>query len=324
MSGRDRCAARLSGPRIARDAAASAQWPPSASRPAHRGRARPDAARRPVDELVGLSTRRSPELAQLAGGLGMLREITPRTTLPRGAGRTTLAQLFAAALEASGCPAATWTRRSVQTDAPSQRLRGPGRTVRSGRRARSAVLARGAVPSCLASRAAPDGEVATLGRGGSDLTRPAGACFGSREYRCEGRPGLLTADPRIVPDARVCRRSTYAKRRSWRIRAKVLQSARRSAGDQANVAIRIAVRRSRVARTEISRAAHSSSIRQSALGDSEQALLPHGSGMLGVPGMRPHLRAVHHEGSRYAHHAGFVRALDLLQRPGGARSARRS
>jgi aspartokinase/homoserine dehydrogenase 1 len=53
--------------------------------------------------------------------------------------------------------------------------------------------------------ATPEGEVATLGRGGSDLTatllaRGVGA---ARVSLWKDVPGLLTADPRVVPDARV-------------------------------------------------------------------------------------------------------------------------
>src|SRR5207248_3208864 len=53
--------------------------------------------------------------------------------------------------------------------------------------------------------AAPDGQVATLGRGGSDLTATLLArVLGAREVSLwKDVPGLLTADPRIVPDARV-------------------------------------------------------------------------------------------------------------------------
>src|SRR6266571_4246712 len=87
-----------------------------------------------LDELVGIIDAAFAELEQLAGGLGILREITPRTIdylVARG--ERLSAQMFAAAL-------------------------GP-------------VLARGAVPVVPGFLgAAPDGQVATLGRGGSDLT----------------------------------------------------------------------------------------------------------------------------------------------------------
>jgi len=82
-----------------------------------------------LDELVGGIDAAFAELAQLAGGLGMLREITPRTIdylVARG--ERLSAQLFAAALEASGCPAAyVDATEVVQTDGTfGNALRGPG------------------------------------------------------------------------------------------------------------------------------------------------------------------------------------------------------
>ncbi len=53
--------------------------------------------------------------------------------------------------------------------------------------------------------ATPEGDVATLGRGGSDLTATlvARGLGAARVSLWKDVPGLLTADPRIVPDARV-------------------------------------------------------------------------------------------------------------------------
>lgn len=52
---------------------------------------------------------------------------------------------------------------------------------------------------------APDGGLATLGRGGSDLTATTlGRALGASEVTLwKDVPGLLTADPRVVPDARL-------------------------------------------------------------------------------------------------------------------------
>ncbi len=52
---------------------------------------------------------------------------------------------------------------------------------------------------------APDGGVTTLGRGGSDLTATLlGRALGAREVMLwKDVPGILTADPRLVPDARL-------------------------------------------------------------------------------------------------------------------------
>src|SRR3954467_11198471 len=80
------------------------------------------------------------------------------------------------------------------------------RTERSVKRVLLPLVSRGivaVVPGFLG--ATPTGEVATLGRGGSDLTatllaRGTGA---ARVVLWKDVSGLLTADPRVVPDARV-------------------------------------------------------------------------------------------------------------------------
>src|SRR6059058_1447970 len=72
--------------------------------------------------------------------------------------------------------------------------------------ARAAGGARGVVPVVPGFLgAAPDGQAVTSGRGGSDLTATLLArALGAREVSLwKDVPGVLTADPRIVPDARV-------------------------------------------------------------------------------------------------------------------------
>ena len=123
-------------------------------------------------------------------------------------GERASALLFAAALEAAGCPVACVDAvEVVQTDGTfgnaSPDLE---RTERAARRVLGPPLARGAVPVVPGFLGAtPDGAVATLGRGGSDLTATLLArALGAREVSLwKDVPGLLTADPRIVPDARV-------------------------------------------------------------------------------------------------------------------------
>jgi aspartokinase/homoserine dehydrogenase 1 len=74
------------------------------------------------------------------------------------------------------------------------------------RRTLGALLRRGitpVVPGFIGS--APDGTVATMGRGGSDLTATLlGRCLGAvRVVLWKDVPGILTADPRTVTDARL-------------------------------------------------------------------------------------------------------------------------
>jgi aspartokinase/homoserine dehydrogenase 1 len=149
------------------------------------------------------------ELEALAEGLRLLRELTPRTTdylVSRG--ERLSARLVTAALEAEGTRASYVDALDlVHTDgAFGQAAPDFARTDRSVQRTLLPLLARGIVPVVPGFiGAAPDGEVATLGRGGSDLTAMllARALGASRVSLWKDVPGLLTADPRVVPDARV-------------------------------------------------------------------------------------------------------------------------
>ena len=164
-----------------------------------------------LDELLHHIDAAFDELKPLGGGPGggILRELTPRTVdylVARGERLSAL--VFTAALEATGCEVVYVDATDViQTDDTfgnaSPDLR---RTERAARRVLAPLLARGAVPVVPGFLGAtPDGHVATLGRGGSDLTATLLArVLGAREVSLwKDVPGLLTADPRIVPDARV-------------------------------------------------------------------------------------------------------------------------
>ena len=149
------------------------------------------------------------ELEALAEGLRLLRELTPRTTdylVARG--ERLSARLVAAALEAAGGKARYVDALDlVHTDgAFGQAAPDFARTDRSVQRTLVPLLARGivpVVPGFIGST--PGGESATLGRGGSDLTATllARALGAARVSLWKDVPGLLTADPRVVPDARV-------------------------------------------------------------------------------------------------------------------------
>jgi aspartokinase/homoserine dehydrogenase 1 len=79
-------------------------------------------------------------------------------------------------------------------------------TAPKARRALGALLKRGAIPVVpgFIGRA-PDGTLVTLGRGGSDLTATLlGRVLGAqRVVLWKDVPGILTADPRVVDDARL-------------------------------------------------------------------------------------------------------------------------
>ncbi|HEX6106347.1 MAG TPA: bifunctional aspartate kinase/homoserine dehydrogenase I [Gemmatimonadales bacterium] len=149
------------------------------------------------------------ELEALAEGLRLLRELTPRTTdylVSRG--ERLSARLLSAALEARGIRARfVDALELVHTDAVfGHAAPDLARSERAIQRVLTPLLARGQVPVVPGFiGATPEGEVATLGRGGSDLTATLLARgLGARRVSLwKDVPGLLTADPRVVPEARV-------------------------------------------------------------------------------------------------------------------------
>jgi aspartokinase/homoserine dehydrogenase 1 len=79
-------------------------------------------------------------------------------------------------------------------------------TAAEARRALKPLLAAGVIPVVTGFIGrAPDGSITTLGRGGSDLTATLlGRVLGARRVVLwKDVPGILTADPRLVPDARL-------------------------------------------------------------------------------------------------------------------------
>jgi len=259
------------------------------------------------DDLLRHVDQAFAELEQVAGGLAALRELTPRTTDYLAArGERLSARVFAAALEAAGCPVAYVDATAVvQTDGTfgnaSPDLR---RTERSARTVLRPILNRGVVPVVPGFLGAtPDGQVATLGRGGSDLTATLLArVLGAREVSLwKDVPGLLTADPRIVPDARVVPQVHLREAAELAYYgAKVLHPRALGPVMKRGVAIRIRPFAEPASLgTEISRRRTLGEYPVKALSAiPEQALLTvTGSGMLGVPGIAARtFAAVHHEG----------------------------
>ena len=181
----------------------------AARRPRPRGRCWPTSA------TCSRSSRRWPQ------GLRLLRELTPRTTdylVSRG--ERLSARLVAAALEAAGTKAKYVDALDlVHTDgafgqaAPdfaAHRSRGASATL-------APLLARGIIPIVPGFiGATPDGEVATLGRGGSDLTATLLA-RGARRLAgvaLEGRAG--PAHRRSARGARRARHPPAARPRGGR------------------------------------------------------------------------------------------------------------
>ncbi|MEO5798561.1 MAG: aspartate kinase [Gemmatimonadales bacterium] len=166
----------------------------------------PTADRRLLREAIDAT---SAELEALARSLAVLREASPRVrdhVVARG--ERLSARLVAAALEAAGEKVALVEPSDViVTDGPY----GGGTpnldaTRTAARKTLLPLLKRGAtvvVPGFLGR--APDGGTTTLGRGGSDLTATMlGRALDAESVTLwKDVPGLLTADPRVVPDARL-------------------------------------------------------------------------------------------------------------------------
>ncbi|HEX6186199.1 MAG TPA: lysine-sensitive aspartokinase 3 [Pyrinomonadaceae bacterium] len=126
-------------------------------------------------------------------------------------------RLLACVLEARGVPARQVdARRCVITDDEHGRATPlKEETERHTREQLEPLVAEGLTPvlgGFIASSAAT-GETTTLGRGGSDYTAGlVGAALRSREIQIwTDVSGVLTADPRVVPEARTIPRLSYAE-----------------------------------------------------------------------------------------------------------------
>jgi bifunctional aspartokinase / homoserine dehydrogenase 1 len=166
----------------------------------------PGAARRKLLGAVDVAAR---EYRELCAAVGLLDNLEPRVSdrlVSRGERMS--AQILTAALTRAG-------RRAVYIDAldvvETDEHHGAAapNLMETRRRARQTVLPRLAagtiavVPGFIGR--APDGSVTTMGRGGTDLsaTLLARALNARRVVLWKDVPGILTADPRLVPDARL-------------------------------------------------------------------------------------------------------------------------
>lgn len=159
--------------------------------------------------LLGRIDEAAREYRDLCAAVAVLGHLEPRTLdLLVARGERLSAALLAEAISHAG-------RRAVYVDA-TEFVTTDGqhggaspdlaRTKRSARRVVQALVARRTtpvVPGFIGK--APDGSVTTLGRGGSDLTATLlGRSLGARQVVLwKDVPGILTADPRLVPDARL-------------------------------------------------------------------------------------------------------------------------
>ncbi|MBI4252761.1 aspartate kinase [Candidatus Uhrbacteria bacterium] len=152
------------------------------------------------------------ELADILRGLSLLGELTPRARdLVMSFGERLSATVIAAALKGGGLPATLLdARECIKTDSQyghAQVLF--AETVSLVRRyfheRRSVTVVTGFIASTI------DGHTTTLGRGGSDYTASIlGAALDASAIEIwTDVDGVMTADPRIVPQARRIRKTTY-------------------------------------------------------------------------------------------------------------------
>ncbi len=160
-------------------------------------------------ELLGFIAAQADELDALVRGLGVLRELTPRTSdFLVARGERLSARLVAAALAQSGVTTRYVDGAELVRTDPHFGNATPDLDATDAltRKVLKPLLAKGITPVVTGFIGqAPTGDVATLGRGGSDLTAALmGRALGATRVNLwKDVPGLLTSDPRVVPGARV-------------------------------------------------------------------------------------------------------------------------
>src|SRR3954447_5534277 len=182
------------------------------------------AAARGTKEVAVEIARSMDELERLLSSLAVLKELTPRTRdFIVSRGERLSARLLAAALSAAGVRARYVDATEVIfTDGPfggaSPNLMLTDMAARKVLRPLCAAGLTPVIPGFIGAAKIDDRDgdhehghdrralgVATLGRGGTDLTATLlGRALSAKEISLwKDVPGLLTADPRVVPDARV-------------------------------------------------------------------------------------------------------------------------
>ena len=168
-------------------------------------------------EVAAYTNSQFDELEAIARALGVLREVSPRTLdAVASIGELLSSRLIAAALEEAGVPG-TWVdaRRAIVTDDDHTRAAPLMReTVVALRELVSPLIEAGRVPVLGGFIGATrDGITTTLGRGGSDYSGAiVGAGIDAREIQIwTDVDGMLTADPRIIPNPRLVPQLSFAE-----------------------------------------------------------------------------------------------------------------
>jgi aspartate kinase len=169
-----------------------------------------EAALRGIHDLVG-------EFERIANGMRMLGERPPRSVDEAVAiGERLSALMVAAYLESQGTPAvAVNAAEIVVTDAVFGNASPLMEPTREKARAKLLpYLEKGVLPVITGfNGATADGRPTTLGRGGSDFSASilSAALDASELWIWTDVDGILSADPRLVPDAKVLEQVTYSE-----------------------------------------------------------------------------------------------------------------
>lgn len=154
------------------------------------------------------------EVHELARGIYLLREHSPRSSDSLVTyGERLSAGVVAAALRAAGLAAeAVDTRNTIVTDAQFGRATVDLETSYDRLRTRLGAVEGVAVVTGFTG-STPEGHTTTLGRGGSDYTAAlVGAALDARAVELwTDVPGVLSADPRVVPEAFPQEAMSYAE-----------------------------------------------------------------------------------------------------------------
>ena len=161
----------------------------------------------PAEELLA-------ELERLARGISLVKELTPRTLdYAAGFGERLSVRLIAAAFSRAGLPAEARDASDcgMLTDARFGEANPLPAAAPALRRALGRPRRIPVVTGFIGR--APSGELTTLGRNGSDYTAAIlGAALGAREIQIwSDTDGVMTADPRIVADARPIAALSFAE-----------------------------------------------------------------------------------------------------------------
>jgi len=161
-----------------------------------------------IDRIIG-------EVTRLCRGTSMLHELTPRALdAISSAGERLSARLVAESLRGKGIEAvAVEATELIVTDSEHGQAEPlMDKTIERATARLSPLLARGVVPVVTGFIGATvSGVLTTLGRGGSDYSATIlGAALDAAEIIIwTDVEGVLTADPRLVPEARTLREISY-------------------------------------------------------------------------------------------------------------------